>query len=402
MPTFSYQVRDDAGVPLAGMVDAGSMEEASRILRRDGKTIIQLRPESEEDLGVLVKPRKVRSEDLMYFTNQLAVMVDTGLPLTEALDSIAEETTHNGLKKLVLDIAGQVKGGIEFSKALAEHPKVFPDLYVNMVAASETSGTMGAMLERLCEYMRSQRETRKQVAGAMYYPVGMMVFSLLIVTLMMMFVLPRFEKIYAGKQAVLPAPTRALLAVGNTMNEYWMVIAAGVVATVAGIWIYVRSDAGRYRADALRLRLPALGGLHHKMYIARSLRTLSTMLSSGVEVLEAIRITANVAGNSLYRNMWLHVAEQLRQGKTLSEEMAETTLIPSGVAQMISCGDRSGRLSDVLDRISRFCEDDLKVGVKAMTTLIEPTMIVLMGFLVGGIALALLLPVFNISKIMAH
>ena len=402
MPTFSYQVRDDAGVPLAGMVDAGTMDEASRILRRDGKTIIHLRPESEEDLGVLVRPRKVRSEDLMYFTNQLAVMVDTGLPLTEALDSIAAETAHNGLKLLVQDIAGQVKGGIEFSKALAEHPKVFPDLYVNTIAASESSGTMGTMLERLCEYMRSQREMRKQIAGAMYYPVGMMVFSLTVVTLMMMFVLPRFEKIYAGKQAVLPTPTRVLLAVGNTMNQYWMVIAAGLVAAVVGTWVYVRSDTGRYRTDALRLRLPVLGALHHKIYISRSLRTLSTMLSSGVEVLEAIRITANVAGNSLYRNMWLHVAEQLRQGRTLSEEMAETTLIPSGVAQMISCGDRSGRLSDVLDRISRFCEDDLKVGVKAMTTLIEPTMIVLMGFLVGGIALALLLPVFNISKIMAH
>jgi len=193
-----------------------------------------------------------------------------------------------------------------------------------------------------------------------------------------------------------------LLAIGNTMNEYWVAIAVGVVVAVAGSWMYLRSETGRYRTDALRLRLPVLGSLHHKMYISRSLRTLSTMLSSGVEVLEAIRITAAVAGNTLYRNMWLHVADQLRQGKTLSEEMASAELIPSGVAQMISCGDRSGRLTDVMNRIARFCEDDLKVGVKAMTTLIEPTMIVLMGFIVGGIAMALLLPVFNISKIMAH
>ena len=400
MARFMYSARDSAGEAVAGVLEAPSLEDAGRMLRSDGKTIVEL--SAALVVGATERLRRVRQEDLLYFSNQLAVMVDTGVPLTEALDSIAEETTHNGLKAMVTDIANQVKGGIEFSAALGRYPKVFSELYVNMVGASEASGTMGPMLERLCGYMRTQRQTRKDVAGAMLYPCGILGFSLLILVLMMAFVLPRFEKIYAGKQAVLPGPTRALLNVSHVMTEYWAAILGGALVVGSGIYMYLSSPAGQSWKDRTRLRLPVVGRLYQKLCISRSLRTLATMLSSGVDVLEAIRITSTVTGNRLYRDMWLYVASRLREGRTLAEEMYDTPLIPPGIAQMIACGDHSGRLSDVMNRVSDFCETDVKAGIKSLTALVEPAMIIIMGAVVGGIAMALLLPIFSISKVIAH
>jgi type IV pilus assembly protein PilC len=403
MTSFAYQARDNSGASVAGVLQAGTLEEASRQLRGEGKVIVTLHPESVDRRPPRApRSRRVSQDDVLYFSNQLAVMVDTGVTVSEALDSIAQQSHNGGMKSLVNDIAAQVKAGGELSAALARHPKVFGDLYVNMVAASETSGTTGAMLQRVCEYLRSQREVRKQVRGAMLYPAGILTFSLVIVMLMMVFVLPRFEHIYAGKKAILPAPTRVLLAVGRGMAEYWAAWLFGLVAASAGAYYYLAGERGRYWLDRVKLRMPVAKSLFHKLYVSRSLRTLATMLSGGVEVLEAIRITARVSGNRLYRDMWLRVADQLKGGRTLAEEMREAPLISPSVAQMIACGDKSGRLADVMNRIADFCESDLRVGIKSLTALVEPAMIAFMGLVVGAIALALLLPVFSIGKVMAH
>ncbi|MFW6154788.1 MAG: type II secretion system F family protein [Planctomycetota bacterium] len=402
MPNFVYNVRDAAGSSTSGVIDAPSLDEAGRMLRRDRKVIVDLHPQGYQAVAMGSRPKKVRLDDVVFFSNQLAVMVDTGVPLLEALDGIAEQTSHSGLRAMVSQIANDVRAGTQFSEALARFPKVFDSLFVSMIQASEASGTMGPALERMCAYLRGQREIRSQVRGAMLYPVGILIFSVCILTAMLIFVLPRFEKIYAAKKAALPAATRVLLGASDALLAYWPWILGGLVVAVVGGWRFFKTERGGYAVDRMRLRLPLVGDLYQKVYISRSFRTLATMLSSGVELLDAIGIAAAVVGNRLHREMWLGIAEGLREGRTLADEVSAAPLIPRSMAQMISSGDRSGRVSDVLNRIADFCDNDVRVGVKALTSLIEPAMIVLMGLIVGGIAMALLLPVFSINKVVGQ
>ena len=402
MPSFVYQVKDASGGSSTGLLQAPSIDDASRMLRGDGKIVVDLHEQSRMASAPSARLRRVRPDDILYVTNQITVMVETGVPLTEALDGIVEQTTHTGVKAVIGDIAEQVKSGVEFSTALARHPKHFGDLYVNLVRASEVSGTMGTMLERLCQYQRAQRETRKQIRGAMLYPAVLLSFSVLVLVAMMTFVLPRFESIYGGKSAVLPLPTRLLLGTSRFMIQNGVLLAILTAGTIMGLAWYLRSPPGKAMMDKIRLRLPVLGPLYEQIYISRSMRTLATMLASGVSVLDGIHITAAVVGHIQFRDMWLAVGERLKEGRTLTEQMMASPLIPRNVAQMVASGEKTGKLPSVMNRIADFCDSDLKIGIKSMTALIEPVMIMIMGAIVGGIAISLLLPIFSISKVVAH
>ena len=404
MTQFVYQARDHAGRSETGAVTAPSIEDARTQLRRDGRIVVDLHEEfasasSAQLAGV--RRKKVKRGDVMFFATQLAVMVDTGVPLAEALDSISEQTDHEGLRVMVGDISDQVKSGIEFSTALEKYPKAFSRLFTSMMRASEVSGTMGEMLIRVSDYLASERETRKKVKGALIYPACMLSFCLLVVIGLLVFVLPKFEKIYSGKGATLPLPTRALLAMSHGITGYWPFIIAGLVGAGVGIHFYVRSPGGRMMMDRIRISVPILGQMYRKAYLARSLRTMATMVSSGVSILDGLEITARVAGNYFYQKIWTGAAERVVEGATLSDPLFECRLIPRSVTQMISAGERTGKLAYVMNRVATFCEDDLKVAVKTVTQMIEPLMIIVMGLVIGGIAIALLLPVFSVSKIIS-
>lgn len=345
-------------------------------------------------------PKRVKHDQVIFLASQLAIMVDTGVPLDEALDSIAEQTDHSGLKVLVTDISDRVKGGAEFSGALESHPKIFDTLFISLMRASEASGTMGQMLVRASDYMESQRETRKRVKGAMIYPACMMGFCVLVVIGLMAFVLPRFEKIYAGKGAALPLPTRVLMGISAALIAYWPFIIVGLAGLITAGALYFRSPGGKMLLDKLRITIPIIGPMYRKACLARSLRTLATMVSSGVSMLEGLAITATAAGNHYYYKIWMDLAESVKEGSNLADPLYESDLIPRTVSQMISAGERTGKLGTVMDRIARHCEDDLKIAVKTITIMIEPIMIIIMGLIVGGIAMALLLPVFSIAKVM--
>lgn len=401
MPRFNYQVRDAAGRSLAGVMTAGSLEEASRLLRLDGQTVVDVRPVNEKFTGER-SSRRIRTDEVIFFCTQLAVMVDTGVPLCEALDSICQQTKHEAFRAVLEDISDHVKAGMEFSAALQRHPKVFGRLFIAMMQASEAAGRMGHMLTLVSEYLADQRDIRKRLKGAMIYPVCMLVFCVVVVAALLGFVLPRFEKIYASKNAMLPAPTRVLLAVSHAFTTYWPITLTVIAAVVAGTWYYLRTPRGRIFLDRVRISMPIIGPMYRKAYLARSLRTMATMVTTGVAMLEGLSITAEVAGNHFYRNVWLSVAERVKQGNTLTSELAETSIIPPTVTQMIDAGERSGQLGRVMNRVAGFCEDDLKTAIKAATQLIEPLMIIVMGLLVGGIAIALLLPVFSLSKVVAQ
>jgi len=406
MPQFAYKVRDKAGGFTTGTLQASNVPDATRTLQDQGKTIISLQEDfgqvGSEEVPLLGGSKKVRKDDIIFFAAQLAVMVDTGVPLSEALDMIGSQSDHGGMKKLLAEVSEDVKGGMEFSNALDKHPKQFDTLFVSLMRASEASGTMGPMLQRVSDYMEEQRKTRKRIKGAMIYPSCMLGFCVVIIICLLVFVLPKFEKIYAGKKAVLPTPTRALLAISHGFTDYWPFIIGGVVASVGGLMMYLRTPGGQQALDTFRIRMPIMGGMFRKACLAKSLRCLSTMVSSGVGMVDGLDITSRVSGNRHFKAVWDKVSDGVKEGSNLSDGLMDSPLIPGNVCQMISAGEKSGKLGMVMDRVARFCEDDLKVAVKAITDMIEPVMIIIMGLIVGGIAMALLLPVFKMSKVAGH
>ena len=383
---------------------ANDLDEASRLLRKEGKTIVSLNEDRGSTAGASTARRRrggVKRDDVIFMATQLAVMVDTGVPLSESLDAIAEQST-DGMKVVMEDVADAVKGGMEFSSALERHPKVFGKLFVAMMRASEASGTMGTMLQRVSDYLQQERDTIRKIKGAMTYPLCMLVFCMLVVVSVLVFILPKFDKIYADKGAALPLPTLILLNLSKGIINYWPIILVALAGAVVGGIYYFRSRSGQILLDGMRINAPVLGPMFRKAYLARSLRTMSTMVTTGVSMLEGLGIAAQVAGNYYFSKIWHDLAERVKEGSTLSDQLSTCKLVPRTVSQTISAGEKTGKLGTVMNRVAGFCEDDLNVAVKTVTSMIEPMMIIVMGLLVGGIAIALLLPVMSISKVAAH
>ena len=404
MPQFTYEVRDATGATHKGAMAAANSAEASRMLRSDGNVILNLHEQAAVAAATRAhgaSRKRAKRDDVIFFANQLAVMVDTGVSLPDALDGIAVQTTTESFQEVIEDLSEEVKSGVDFSTALSKYPRIFGRLFVAMVKASEASGTMGKMLQRISRYLDNERRIRKRVLGAILYPAGMLSFCVLVVICMLVFVLPRFEKIYEGRSAALPVPTRILMGISSVMTDHWALLLGGTFTAVMGAYLYFRRPDGQIVLDRMRIKAPVVGGIYRRACMARSLRTLSTMVETGVSMLESMEITAEVSGNYHYTAIWRGLGDRLKEGASLSEEMRHCPLIPACVCQMVAAGEQTGKLSDVLDRIATFCEEDLDTIIRSATSLIEPAMIVIMGVIVGGVALALLLPVFSMSKVVA-
>ncbi|KKM22861.1 hypothetical protein LCGC14_1621000, partial [marine sediment metagenome] len=338
MARFAYQVRDARGGAATGMVTAGSKDEATRMLRSEGHVIVSLTEETDgansRAAHVPASRAKAKRDDVIFFANQLAVMVDTGVPLAEGMETIADNAENEGFRYVLRTICSQVRSGVEFSAALAHYPRIFGRLFVAMVRASEASGTLGKMLERVAKYLEQERRVRRQVKGAMAYPMGMLGFCILVVVAMLVFVLPRFETIYAGKSAALPLPTRMLLGMSSAVVDYWPLILGVIGLMAVGGWMYFRRPEGKRVLDHIRLRLPILGRMFAKGCLTKALRTLATMVSTGVSMLDSLEITADVAGIAEYRRDWRRMGNGLREGASLAAEMEKSPMILPFVTQM--------------------------------------------------------------------
>jgi len=338
-------------------------------------------------------------KDILNFTNQLAVMVRAGISLQDSLESIAEQNENRKFKLVITDLKNRIEAGQSFSQALGEHPQVFSDLYINMVAAAEISGSLTQMLEKLAEYLDSEAETRSQVKGAMVYPIIIAVMAVSVTIFLLCFVLPRFTAIFAGKEHLLPSPTKALMASSAFLRGYWFFIVPAIGALFWGFWHFIGTKGGRLWWDKTKLSLPLIKTLCRSLYITRSLHTMGVLTRAGVPILDTISITAQIAGNVLYKKMWLGVYEEVRQGKKIASSLNQYNLMPSNVVQMIRSGEESGTMSDVLKNVSNYYARELKTVIKTVTSMIEPIMIVIMGVLVGFIAMSIILPIFRMSSI---
>ena len=338
-------------------------------------------------------------KDILNFTNQLAVMIRAGISLQDSLESIGEQIENTKFKAVIFDLKNRIEAGQSFSQALAEHPQTFSDLYINMVAAAEISGSLSSMLQKLAEYLDSEAETRSQVRGAMVYPIIIAVMAVTVTIFLLCFVLPRFTAIFAGKEHLLPTPTKVLMATSAFLRGFWFVIIPVIGAGLWGFWYFVGTEDGRRWWDKTKLSLPLIKSLCQNLYITRSMHTMGVLTKAGVPILNTISITAQIAGNVLYKKMWLGVFEEVRQGKKIASSLDQYNLMPKNVVQMIRSGEDSGTMSDVLRDIANFYARELKTTIKTVTSMIEPIMIVIMGVLVGFIAMSIILPIFRMSSV---
>jgi len=342
-------------------------------------------------------------KDILNFTNQLAVMVRAGISLQDSLESIAEQNSNQKFKVVIIDLKNRIEAGQSFSQALSEHPQVFTNLYVNMVAAAEVSGSLSSMLQKLAEYLDSEAETRSQVRGAMVYPVIIAVMAVSVTIFLLCFVLPRFTPrftaIFSGKEHLLPTPTKILMASSAFLRGYWYFILPTVGGFMWAFWFFIGTTAGRLWWDRTKLFLPLIKTLCRSLYITRSLHTMGVLIRAGVPILNTINITAQIAGNVLYKAMWLGVHEEVRQGKKIASSLAQYSLMPGNVVQMIRSGEDSGTMGEVLSDVSNYYARELKTIIKTVTSMIEPIMICIMGVLVGFIAMSIILPIFRMSSL---
>jgi len=338
-------------------------------------------------------------KDILNFTNQLSVMIKAGISLQESLESIASQIENMKFKNVVTDIKNRIESGESFSQSLSHYPEVFNDLYVNMVSAAEISGSLSNMLEKLAGYLDFEAETRSQVVSAMVYPIIILVMAITCTTFLLCFVLPKFTAIFVGKEDLLPGPTKALMATSAFLRGYWFAIIPAVIAAIWGFIYFINTRSGRIWWDKTKLVLPLIKTLCRSLYITRSLHTMGVLTSAGVPILDVIAITSRIAGNVHYKQMWLNVHDQVRQGGKIAPSLAGSKYMPVNVVQMVKSGEDSGTMSDVLRDVSDFYSRQLRDVIKAVTSMIEPIMIVLMGVLVGFIAMSIILPIFKMSSV---
>ncbi|MEM9913891.1 MAG: type II secretion system F family protein [Planctomycetota bacterium] len=407
MPDFNYRVREPSGDLGTGIISANSIADAGRLLRQDGWFVVNIAPvpAAKAKKDTANAPQKTRGrvtrQQIISFAHQLAVMIETGVPISEALHCVADQADSEHFHFIIKDIASQVEAGGELSRALSRYPKVFPTIMTSLVRASEVSGTMGSMLERVSIYMGKEYQTYRKIKGALTYPAVMLAMVLTVTIGLLVWVLPRFATIFESKGAALPMPTRLLIFLSNSLMMHWYLWVGGAVAMTIGVTISMRTRRGRRFFDHLKLISPIFGNLFSKLYVTRATRTMGTMISAGVPVLDMITIVKDVTRNALYEELWEEVDDRLRQGSQLSDALFESPLIPRSVAQMIYAGEKSGRLGTTMEKIADFTEEEFDEQIKTTTNLIEPTMVAIMGGIVGFVAIALLLPIFSVSSVVA-
>lgn len=398
---FAYKVRDPLANIHRGRIEAASVDEATQLLRQDGFHVLELLEAGSGTLGGLFA-RGVRRTEIIYVTSQLALMIETGITISVALESIASQEENPTLRDVLLQLKNTVEGGGDFSTALAEFPQHFDATYVSLVRASEQSGQLAEMLERIAGYLTKEMDTRAKIRGALAYPTVMFCIAVAVTFFLLTVILPKFEPMFNRPGVDLPGITVALMSTSQVLLGYWYAW-LGIVLALVGGFLYARRTApGRKAIDWLKIKMPILGPLFRKAAISRSIRTLGTMIASGVSMLDALQLSADVAGNYHYRQLWLHVIDEVTAGRQICESVAGNPLMPTTLVQMISAGETTGKLDMVFDRVSVYFDNEIDATIKSTTSMLEPIMITAMGVVVGGIGIALLLPIFSLSRPPSH
>lgn len=399
MPTFTYVGRSRAGKALEGEILADTKAEVIEQLRKQHILVTSVKEKVEGKK--LFGKGNVKPKEVAVITRQLCFMIDAGLPINQALEILGSQADNKTLQQTMFELRQAVESGSSFSDALAKHPKVFSDLYVNMVAAGESGGILDLILDRLATYIEKLVKLRAAVKSALVYPTAVVVIAVVVVMVILWKVIPTFASLFTGLGATLPWATQVTIGISDFIGNYILFIVAGIVGFVFFIRWYYATPNGRLNIDALLLRLPILGIVLRKITIARFCRTLGTLISSGVPILEGLEITAKTAGNKVIENEVMAARNSVETGRTLSEPLRESSIFPPMVVQMVNVGEQTGELDSMVNKIADFYEDEVDAAIADLLAMLEPLIIVFLGVTVGWIVISMYMPIFSlISEIM--
>ncbi|MFH0963369.1 MAG: type II secretion system F family protein [Planctomycetota bacterium] len=404
MPQFKYAARTADGKRVTGDVEALTERDAVAKLRTQNLTIMSLSGEAKAAAAPTRRPLwgRVKMMEMVIFTRQMSTMVAAGIPLLECLEIMEEQTDNVTFKMTLGEVVASVRSGSDLSAALAQHPRIFPPLYVNMVRAGEASGQLDIILTRLAEYLESTAQLRREIRAAMTYPVVALSLVLSITFFLLTYIVPKFQEIFTQMEVALPLPTRIVLLIGITLRDslLWVVISLAAIVVVLGLYTH-RTKMGRWQLDWFKLHVWVFGPLFHKVALSRFAKTFSTLIKSGVPILASLDIVGGTTGNVLVTKAIENARENVRQGETLAEPLASSGLFPPMVTRMISVGERSGALENLLEKISEFYDQQVTAAVESLTSLIEPILIAIMGVIVGTIVLSIFLPIIKLQEVLA-
>jgi type IV pilus assembly protein PilC len=399
MPNFVWKGRNRTGLIQEGVLAADSKDIALASLRRQNIVVTGIRERGKE-ISLTKVGRKVPPKTLAVFTRQFSVMIDAGLPLVQCLEILANQQEHKNFQKILLQVRQDVEAGSTLADAMRRHPKAFNSLFVNMVAAGEAGGILDTILQRLSVYIEKAVKLSSQVKSALIYPVAVIAIAAIVVAVILLKVIPTFAALFTSLGAELPFPTRMVILASNFLARYFIFIVIAIAALIFAFQRYYATYRGRRVVDGLVLKLPVLGMIMRKIAVARFCRTLATLTSSGVPILEALDITARTAGNAIIEDAIQDVRKSVEGGKTIVEPLRDSGIFPNMVVQMIGVGEQTGALDQMLNKIGDFYEDEVDAAVAGLVKLLEPVMIFILGTIIGGIVIAMYLPMFTlINKI---
>ena len=404
MPVFVWEGKTAQGKILKGEMEAASQEAVFARLRSQRIQPIPARVREkgkglEKELTIPGFGAKVTAHDVMLFTRQFATMIDAGLPIVQGLDILAQQSENKAFRNTIKTIKQDVESGFTLADALKKHPKVFDDLYVNMVAAGEVGGVLNTILNRIAIFIEKAAKLKSKVKGAMIYPCTIVVVAVAVVTVLLLFVIPVFAELYGGMGKALPAPTQITINISNFFRAYFMYMGVALVGAGVAIKMYYKTEHGRFNIDGLMLKLPVMGDLIRKVAVARFSQNMSILLSSGVPILDGLAITAKTAGNKVVEKAIMTARISISQGRTVAEPLTESKIFPPMVCQMVAIGENTGALDAMLKKVAEFYEDEVDTAVANLTALMEPVIMVVLGIILGGLVISMYLPIFQLGSL---
>ncbi|HEX7050154.1 MAG TPA: type II secretion system F family protein [Longimicrobiales bacterium] len=393
MPTFTYSARSATGAIQTGQIDLPNRDEVNRYLVR--QRLIPLKVAEKKNPLEITFGTGITSRDIVIFTRQFATMINSGLPLVQSLDILAKQSENKFLRRIVEKVLYDVESGNTLADALRRHPKVFTDLYVNMVAAGEAGGILDVILLRLATFIEKSDALARKIKGAMIYPAVIFSVAVIAVAVLLIFVIPTFQEMFESAGVPLPLPTRIVIGMSHALQQRWWMFLGGLIVTPILIRQYYKTSGGQLLIDRMLLRLPILGDLLRKTAVARFSRTLGTLISSGVSILEGLEITARTAGNRVIHDAIMNSRASIAGGETISEPLKQSGVFPPMVVQMINVGEQTGGLDEMLGKIADFYDEEVDTAVEALLAAMEPVMIVVLGVVVGGMIVSMYLPIFD-------
>jgi len=393
--TWTYKAITPQGKEVDGKLEAANLAEAEALLNSRRMRIIQLK---KDPLQINIKMGTgISNKDISRFTRQFSSMSGAGLPLLQCIDILADQAENPNLREVLKKVSGKIQGGASLSEALKEHPKVFPPLYCHMVAAGEAGGILDEVLSRLADYQESNDRLRGKIKKAMMYPTLLTIVSIVCIAILLTFVVPIFADMFASTGNELPAPTQIVMYLSNILQNYILIVIGVIAAIVIGLKQFKKTEKGALVLDGIKMKLPGVGPVEVKGSVARFTRTLGTLLNSGVGLIDALKVTANTAGNAVIEAAILQVVQSISGGRSIAEPLKETNVFPGMVIQMIAVGEKTGGLPEMLARIADFYDEEVSEAVDAMTAMMEPLVLVVLGGAIGGIMVAMYMPMFSMA-----